>query len=120
MKLLVDAHVSKIIIEMLVKRGHDVLKASSFPPKTPDAVLLAAAADQDRVVMTSDKDFGEMVFRQKKPAAGVVLLRIDVKHEADRLAVVERFWSQIEAAAPKHFVVVTSRTVGRTPLPPSP
>ena len=67
--------------------------------------------------MTSDKDFGELVFRQREPAAGVILLRIDVKTERQRLAILQKFWSRIESAALGYFVVVTSKTVRRSPLP---
>jgi hypothetical protein len=50
-------------------------------------------------------------------AAGVILLRIDAVHESERAAVIAKFWSEIEQAAPGHFVVVTSTTVPRTPIP---
>jgi predicted nuclease of predicted toxin-antitoxin system len=63
MKLLVDAHIGRLIIAFLEGLGHDVLRASSFPPKTSDLAILRAAAAQGRIVMSSDKDFGELVFR---------------------------------------------------------
>jgi predicted nuclease of predicted toxin-antitoxin system len=119
-KFLVDAHIGNLIIEFLEHANHDVLRASSFPPKTSDARILQIAAAEGRVVMTSDKDFGELVFRLQQPTFGVVLLRIDVPHEADRLAVLEHFWPAIESAVPGHFVVVTSKMVRKSPLPRAP
>jgi predicted nuclease of predicted toxin-antitoxin system len=117
MKLLLDAHISRRIIAILEARGHDLLRASTFALRTSDESILRRAAAEDRIVVTSDKDFGELVFRVKQRSAGVILLRIDVASEQERAAVVEKFWPQIEAAVPGHFVVVTSRTVRRSPLP---
>ena len=44
MKLLVDAHIGRLIIGFLERLGHDVMRASSFPPKTTDEVILRTAA----------------------------------------------------------------------------
>ncbi|MDB5175088.1 MAG: hypothetical protein JWM97_1638 [Phycisphaerales bacterium] len=117
MKLLVDAHISRQITAILEGFGHDVLRAASFPPRTSDEAILRRAALEDRIVMTSDKDFGELVFRLRQRSAGVILLRIDSKTEVERASVVEKSWPQIEAAAPGHFVVVTNRVLRRSPLP---
>jgi predicted nuclease of predicted toxin-antitoxin system len=117
MKLLLDVHIGRLITDWLISEGHDVLRASTLPPRTSDEEILGTAWQQARIVMTSDKDFGELVFRLGHPSTGVTLLRIDVPSERERFEVVKRYWSKIEAAAPGHFVVVTSRGIRRTPLP---
>ena len=118
MKLLIDAHVGRLISNWLEGQGHDLLRVTTtFPPGTDDEQILRVAADEGRIVMTADKDFGELVFRMGHRSAGVILLRIDVASERERLEVLERFWPRIESAAPDHFVVVTARRVRRTPLP---
>jgi predicted nuclease of predicted toxin-antitoxin system len=117
MKLLLDVHIGRLITNWLIAEGHDVMRASTLPPRTSDEEILRLAWQQSRIVMTSDKDFGELVFRVGIPSAGVILLRIDVPTEMERFEVVKRFWPRIEKAAPGHFLVVTSRGVRRTPLP---
>jgi len=117
MKLLLDAHIGRLITDWLADQGHDLLRTATLPPRTPDEEILRIAAAQSRIVMTADKDFGELVFRFGQPAAGVILLRIAVPSERARFEVVKRYWSTIEAAAPAHFVVVTRRGVRRSPLP---
>ena len=116
MKILVDAHIGRLIVGFLEGLGHDVLRATTLPRKTPDAAILRMAVAEGRIVITSDKDFGELVFRLHEPAKGIILLRIDVRHETERLEVLARFWSRIERSVVGHFVVVTSKTVRRTPL----
>jgi predicted nuclease of predicted toxin-antitoxin system len=117
MKLLADAHISKLIITFLESLGHDVLKASRFPPKTSDLELLRTAAREQRIVLTSDKDFGELVFRIHEQSVGVILLRIDTPHETERMEAVRKFWPLIEQHAPGFFLVVSPKGLRRTPLP---
>jgi predicted nuclease of predicted toxin-antitoxin system len=74
MKILVDAHIGRLIVKFLEQMGHDVLRAATFPPKTPDLEILRIAIADNRVVMTSDKDFGELVFRLMQPVPGSFFL----------------------------------------------
>lgn len=86
MNFLADAHISVEMVAMIRSLGHDCLDASAIPPRMPDVdVLLMAASDQG-VVIISDKDFGELVFVHKIPCPGVVLIRVALADEADRVA----------------------------------
>ena len=44
----------------------------------PDDEVLSGSVSRDRVLITSDKDFGDLVFRDGKTAVGVVLIRFDI------------------------------------------
>ncbi len=48
----------------------------------PDAEILEGSVARDRVVITADKDFGELVFRDGKSALGVALIRFDITSAA--------------------------------------
>lgn len=50
-------------------------------PAIPDEEVLQKAYSEERILITEDKDFGELVFRLKMPAYGIILLRFSV---ADR------------------------------------
>lgn len=117
MDILADAHVGWLIVRFLESQGHDVLRAATFPPSTSDEEILRRSVEGGRVVLTSDQDFGELVFRLGLPAVGVVLLRIDVPSEFERASVFERYWPAIERAVVGHFVTVSVKRVRRTPLP---
>lgn len=75
------------------------------------------AIDQERIVLTADKDFGELVFRNLLRPAGVILLRVQAPSEADRLELFKKHWPVIQARVLDHFVVVTNRSVRLSPLP---
>jgi predicted nuclease of predicted toxin-antitoxin system len=55
----------------------------------PDADILALAAAEDRLVITMDKDFGELVYRSKQSHAGVLLLRMEDADGQAKRAVIE-------------------------------
>ena len=76
MKLLADEGVDAAIVARLRADGHDVKYVAELSPGiTDDAVLELAKAD-GRVLLTADKDFGELVFRLRRAAHGVVLARL--------------------------------------------
>jgi predicted nuclease of predicted toxin-antitoxin system len=118
MKLLANAHISRALCGFLESVGHDCVHAELLAPGLPDEELLRIAVAQERVLLTADKDFGELVFRWLLPVTGLILLRLRVPSEAERLALFQRHWPVIERSVPGHFVVVTNRMVRRSPLPP--
>ena len=57
--------------------GHDVIWVRTAAPGAKDEDILAWAMRDDRVLLTFDKDFGELAWRSELPAScGIVLLRI--------------------------------------------
>ena len=117
MRLLADAHISRAMVGYLTGLGHDVLHVAAIAPRLSDSAILKRAAADHRVVLTADKDFGELCFLRLIPCAGVVLLRLSGSSEAARLDRFQQLWPLIEQTAERHFVVVTDRSVRRSPLP---
>ena len=46
----------------LIDQGHDVVSALEIDPRATDETLLATALEEQRTIITEDKDFGELVF----------------------------------------------------------
>jgi predicted nuclease of predicted toxin-antitoxin system len=63
-------------VEHLRNDGHDVLYLAELSPSITDEEVLQQANDRGALLVTSDKDFGELVFRQGRAHPGVVLLRL--------------------------------------------
>lgn len=77
MNLLADESVEKQIVEQLRQDGHDVLYITEMEPGISDDVVLERANAQNALLMTADKDFGELVFHQNLlSAGGVALIRL--------------------------------------------
>lgn len=77
MRILADENVSATVIRLLRDHGHDVLSVKELMPGSEDSVILARAMTEHRLVVTHDKDFGELAFRAGLPAeCGVILVRL--------------------------------------------
>ena len=64
-------------VSFLREQGHDVLHAADALIGAPDDLVLRRALEEDRIVLTFDRDFGQLIFHQRRPPApGVVLFRL--------------------------------------------
>lgn len=120
MKLLVDEHIAADIVTWLRGQGNDVLYAAETLAQEIDAVLLRTAELEERVVLTEDKDFGELVFRDRLNSHGVVLLRMGNHSIAERLARVVEMWSVVQSNPCGRFIVITAKKVRIRPLAQDP
>jgi predicted nuclease of predicted toxin-antitoxin system len=111
MNLLADESVDRHIVERLRHDGHCVLYIAEMSPSVSDDVVLEQANLEDAVLITADKDFGELVYRQGRIHSGVVLLRLAglspmSKAEATSAALRDRGLEIQEA-----FAVVSPRNI---------
>jgi predicted nuclease of predicted toxin-antitoxin system len=74
MRFLFDENVDLRLVAFLTNLGHDVSSIVSRPLRgCPDDAVLALATEEKRILLTNDRDFGELVFRQQLPHSGVLL-----------------------------------------------
>lgn len=76
MKLVADENVDGPIVARLREDGHEVDYVAEMAPGISDDEVLDHANGRQALLITTDKDFGELVFRQGKLNAGIVLLRL--------------------------------------------
>ncbi len=84
MKFLTDESVDFPVIQFLRQQGFDVRAVSEEFPSKDDGFVLEAASKDDRVLITSDKDFGELVYRLKQLSKGVILLRVEELYPVEK------------------------------------
>ena len=76
MKLLADENLDGTVIARLRDAGHQVLAVAEMEPGIPDEVVLQLANREEAMLLTEDKDFGELAFRQFLIHHGVILVRL--------------------------------------------
>jgi predicted nuclease of predicted toxin-antitoxin system len=117
---LLDECVDEGLVTDLHEAGHDVVYMSDVEPRATDAEVLRRAHRENRLLLTEDKDFGDLVFRQALPVSGIVLLRIDSSRRslkpARLRAAIERFG---DALLGRYTVVDESRFRSRPLRRPS-
>lgn len=76
MNFLADEGVDFPVVQRLRSDGHEVLYVAEMDPGISDEEVLAAANDKNALLLTADKDFGELVYRLRRISAGVLLIRL--------------------------------------------
>ena len=111
MKFLLDVcAASRRLQTQLTDAGHDVVSAVEIDRLASDESLLALATEQDRVLVTKDKDFGELVFVRRLPHPCIIrLVDMDLLDEAATMAdLIERYADDMAAGS---LIVVTPNRV---------
>jgi predicted nuclease of predicted toxin-antitoxin system len=76
MNFLADEGVDFPVVQKLRSEGHEVLYVAEMDPGISDEKVLAVANDKNALLLTADKDFGELVYRLRRISAGVLLMRL--------------------------------------------
>lgn len=105
MNLFCDESIDRQIVDRLRRDGHSILYVAELSPGITDDQVLAQANALQAPLLTADKDFGELVFRQGRASSGVILIRLEGIAPDGKAAIVS------EAIAKHSFEVAGSFTV---------
>lgn len=76
MRFLLDENIGKKVAVFLRSLGYSVSRIRKISPGITDIEVLELAVSQKAILITSDKDFGELIFKRKKLYSGVIFLRL--------------------------------------------
>jgi predicted nuclease of predicted toxin-antitoxin system len=110
-KLLADEGVDRAIVERLRRDGHSVVYVAEGAPGITDEAVLAAANASGAILLTADKDFGELVFRCRRAHPGIVLVRLMGMPAADKADVVSLALEAHGEEMLGVFTVITDRAI---------
>lgn len=115
MNFLLDVNASGVLAEWLLERGHDIAEVGRKDPRMSDDEILDWAVRESRIIVTTDNDFEEMIWRQGRPHCGV--LRLENLPRSERISllidVVDRHGRDLEAGA----IIIASSTKFRIRRP---
>lgn len=117
LRILANENIPGEAVEALRRDGHDVAWGRTYAPGRTDEAVLAQAQAEGRILMTFDKDFGELAFRRELPtSSGIILFRLETQGSAQAVALVlAALRSRSDWAG--HFSVVEREHIRMTPLP---
>jgi predicted nuclease of predicted toxin-antitoxin system len=105
--LLADESIDRQIVDLLRQDGHLVHYVAEMEPGISDDTVLNLANQNEAILLTADKDFGELVFRQHRLTLGVVLVRLTGMSPDLKAQVVSSTIGQHSTDLPNHFAVIT-------------
>jgi predicted nuclease of predicted toxin-antitoxin system len=107
-----DEGIDGQIVRRLRGEGHAVIYVAEMDPGVTDDVVLSRANEQGATLLTTDKDFGELVFRQRRVSSAVILIRLSGLPPDRKARIVASVVSEHEAELSQDtFAVVTPGAV---------
>ena len=111
MRFIVDACTGPRVAKWLREQRHEVYSVHDESPQMEDSQIIQKAISEQWIIITNDKDFGEMIYREKYEHRGVILLRLDDERTGNKMRVIgqllESYAKQIEG----RYIVVTETRI---------
>jgi predicted nuclease of predicted toxin-antitoxin system len=111
MRFLVDECTGSKVASWLRSENHEVFSVFDEARGMTDDEILTKAADENWILITNDKDFGEMIFRERRAHHGIIFMRLDDERAANKIQVLERLLENYAEKLPEQFVTVTETKV---------
>ena len=90
MRFLVDENTGVTVARWLREQGYEVFSVYEQARGIDDDTIIQKAFDENWILITSDKDFGEKVYRDKYPHRGVILLRLENERYANKIYILQQ------------------------------
>lgn len=107
MNVVADEGVDGPVVQRLRDDGHDVIYVAELSRGVTDDDVLRQANDRNALLVTADKDFGELVFRQRLVHSGVLLLRLEGLSNTTKAGFVAEVFREHGAAILGSFSVIS-------------
>ena len=111
MNFVADESLDGAIISAVRALGHEVLAIIETEPGISDAMVLDRAFSRRAILLTEDKDFGELVFRRRLPHFGVILVRTDRCTSEEKAGFVVKALLEHGTDFDLSFCVITEKVV---------
>ena len=111
MRFIVDECTGPTVAAWLHDQGLEVFSVFDEARGMEDNDLILKAHDENWILITNDKDFGEKVYRERRPHRGIILMRLDDERAANKIQVLRRLLEEYVDTLSDKFVVVTETHV---------
>ena len=106
MNFLADESCAGPVILALRAAGNDVVAIAELTPGATDEQVLDQALREKRILITEDRDFGELVYARGRSSAGVILVRFQSRARHVKAATVVQAVARLGSRLKDAFAVV--------------
>jgi predicted nuclease of predicted toxin-antitoxin system len=118
MQLIADENFPLISIRLLRQSGYDVTSVTEDSPGIEDTEVLARAVNEQRIILTFDRDYGELIYRFRLPAPkGVIYLRFRPHSPEEPASLLLNLLQTEELQFEGRFTIVERDKIRQRPLP---
>ena len=98
------------------KQGYDIKWVPDYNCEMPDEGLLQLANEEKRIFITNDKDFGDLIFLQKKLSVGTILFRVKGQKTEEKIKLMKKILMGYRDKLLNHYIVITKAKIRIIPL----
>lgn len=111
MKFLADENLEYSIISLLQEKKVKILAVRDIMKGATDSEIINYAFRNKLIIITSDKDFGELTFRLQKPIHGIILLRLPEAGNKEKSEILLAALNKLGNDVTNKFIVVEKHSV---------
>jgi predicted nuclease of predicted toxin-antitoxin system len=111
LRIVADENVDGWVVAKLREEGHEVIYVAELHSRITDQEVLQLAAVEGNLLLTSDKDFGELTFLQRQGNVGIVLARLNALSPEQKARIVAGVLREHADELLGAFTVVTPSSV---------
>ncbi len=111
MRFLVDECTGSKVAQWLRDANYEVFSVFDEARGITDDEVLTKAFVENWILITNDKDFGEMIFRERRGHHGIIFLRLEDERAINKIQVLEKLLENYAEKLPEQFVTVTETKV---------
>jgi predicted nuclease of predicted toxin-antitoxin system len=111
LRFLADENIEKPVVDYPRSQGYDVSWVAEIERSSADDKILDTARREKRILLTNDKDFGELVFLQRKLTTGVILFRFETEDALSKVMVLMKVIPQYIDKLSGHFTVISENRI---------
>jgi predicted nuclease of predicted toxin-antitoxin system len=111
MRFLVDECTGPKVAAWLRGEGHEVFSVFDEARGIEDDHIIQKAYDENWILITNDKDFGEKVYRERRAHRGIIFMRLEDERAANKIQILRRLLESYADRFEDQFVVVSETQV---------
>jgi len=115
-KFLADVNVEKPLVDYLLEQGYDIKWIPDYDCEMFDEDLLQMASEEQRILITNDKGFGDLIFLQKKLNVGTILFRVKGQRSEEKVKLMRKLLMGYREKLLNHYVIISKSKVRIIPL----
>src|SRR3989339_1687550 len=110
-KFIIDENLDFSVVLFLRRKGYNTTSIAEDFPSLDDINILRFAFEESRVILTNDKDFGELIFKLKLNSKGIILFRLSDQSSKAKIRVLEILLDKYAHKIENNFIVLSDSKV---------
>jgi len=111
MRFVADENIERQVVGSIRALGHEVISIAETNPGILDEDIISLARTKKAILLTCDKDFGELVFRQNKTTHGIILLRLSGIPNERKIDIIRSAIEEHSREFSPNFIVISPGSV---------